>query len=53
MTANEFQFKCEEVGVLPELALEHDFVRQVLKDDISKKSITNQLKLSTYLHEQF
>lgn len=51
MTQNDFQFICDDVGVLPEIALEHDFVRAVLKDDVSRPSLSNQLKLSTYLRE--
>ena len=51
MSANDFQFICGEHGILPKVALEHDFVRQVLREDKGKSSITNQIKLSTYLKE--
>ena len=51
MTQNDFQFICDQHGVLPEIALEHDFVREVLKDDVSRPSVSNQIKLSTYLQE--
>jgi hypothetical protein len=52
MSANDFQYICGEHGILPQVALEHDFVRQVLREDKGKNSISNQIKLSTYLHEQ-
>jgi hypothetical protein len=53
MSANDFQFICGEVGILPQVALEDDFVRTILKEDKGKCSVTNQIKLSTYLHDNF
>lgn len=51
MTQNDFQFICDEHGVLLEVALEHEFVLKVLKDDVSRPSLANQLKLSAYIRE--
>lgn len=51
MTQNDFQFICDQHTVLPEVALEHKFVLRVLKDDASRPSLSNQIKLSTYIKE--
>lgn len=49
MTQNDFQFICDQHAVLPEVVLEHKFVLKVLKDDASRPSLSNQIKLSTYI----
>lgn len=51
MTQNDFQFICDQHAVLPEVALEHEFVLKVLKDDASRPSLSNQMKLSAYIKE--
>ena len=52
MTANDFQYICSKHDVLPEIALEHKFVRTILEKDKKKPSLFNQITLSTYLQNE-
>ena len=52
MTKSDFTFLCNEAMVSPDVALENDFVRKVLKQDKSN-SVYYQLKLATVLSTEF
>tara|TARA_R110002033_G_scaffold97692_2_gene146200 strand:+ start:732 stop:893 length:162 start_codon:yes stop_codon:yes gene_type:complete len=53
MTKSDFTFLCNEAMVSPDVALENDFVRKVLKEDKSSNSVVNQVKLATFLSTEF
>ncbi len=53
MTKSDFLFLCNEVSVMPEIALENKFVRQVLEEDKDKNNVANQIKLVAVLSTQF
>ena len=53
MTANTFVSLCNEHGVDPRIACENPDVRDLIKKDKGKNSITNQLHLNAILSTQF
>lgn len=53
MTANDFTSICEQHGIDPRIALENTDVRDLIKKDKGRNSITNQLHLNAILSTQF
>jgi len=53
MTKNDFVSICESNGVAPSIALENERVRDLLKRDMGKNSIINQLNLNGILGQEF
>jgi len=53
MTANDFTSICAQHGVDPRVAFENKRVRDLIKKDKGKNSITNQLHLNAILSTQF
>jgi hypothetical protein len=53
MTANTFTSLCNEHSIDPRVALENADVRDLIKKDKGRNSITNQLHLNAILSTQF
>lgn len=53
MTANDFVSLCNEHSIDPRVALENADVRDIIKKDKGRNSITNQLHLNAILSTQF
>ena len=53
MTKLDFISICNSASVDPSIAIENDEVRAVLKSDLGKGTIENQLKLSAILNSNF
>lgn len=53
MTKNDFVSLCNEHNIDPRVALENADVRDLIKKDKGKNSITNQLHLNAILSTQF
>ncbi len=44
MTKSDFLFLCNEVSVMPEIALENQFVRPVLEQDHTQHKVRHDIK---------